>query len=413
MVLENTIKSFIKIAKPIDQQKLLQNHQSTITKLIFYTMNTLKKILLLSLTAFSALTVLAQNNPKGLDIEWQTDTSKREIPLSELTILLVPDGIPPIDKPTYWSVGKAKDFYFDHEPAVVLEINGKAKAFPLSVLNYHEIVNDHIGDTNFSVTFCPLCHSGLIFNRDLTHSGKKYRLDFGPSGILRTSNLVMWDRQTESWWQQITGKALVGELAGAELGYIPSLLISLEEFYQAYPEGVVLSNKTGHERNYTQNPYVGYDNPDKKQPRLFKGEVDSRLPAMERIIDIKVNGKYKVYPLPVIQEKEVINDEFQKQKVVVFCSSKTVSVLDKKEIEKSRKVGSVTVFDPEVDGKQLVFSRKNDYFTDSQTGSKWNIAGHCISGPLKGTQLSIIPHDYHFAFAWFAFHPESQLYSSD
>lgn len=352
----------------------------------------------------------AQINQRKVVTNWTTDKSRYIVPLDEFTVLLVPDGIPPIDQPKYWSRDMAENVFFAHEPVIVVVLNGESKAFPLSILTYHEIVNDSIGGVPVTVTYCPLCNAAIVFDRRLTHRDKDYLLDFGVSGMLRNSDLVMWDRQTQSWWQQFTGSGLVGELAGAQLEFLPSMLISLEEYFASYPEGQVLSNETGHERQYGINPYSGYDNLENTQPRLFHKKVDSRLPAMERIIDIHVHGKYKVYPLTKISERSVINDTFMDQPLVIFYTSKTVSALDNTKISDSRQVGSVTVFDPVVEGQKLKFSRRGKGFVDKQTKSVWTITGECISGAHKGKKLRPLIHGNHFAFAWFAFHPETEIY---
>lgn len=357
-----------------------------------------------------SFTLMAQQNPNNLDIQWNTDMSETLVPLEEFTILLRPDEIPPIDKPDFWNARKASEMFFKHEPVIVIEKGKEAKAYPLSIMTYHEIVNDIVGGIPVSVTYCPLCNAAIVFDRRLQYRGEEWLLDFGVSGMLRNSDLVMWDRQTESWWQQFTGKALVGELAGAQLISLPSMLISLEEFMETYPDGLILSTNTGHSARYGTNPYTGYDDPGNTQPRLYSGEVDKRLPAMERVINIHVKGKYKIYPLSAIREEGVINDTFEGEDLVIFYTSKTVSVLDENQISDSRKVGSVTVFSPVVNNKKLTFTPGGDNFIDEQTGSIWNIAGKCISGEMKGKSLPPIVHGNHFAFAWFAFHPDTEIY---
>jgi len=354
---------------------------------------------------------MAQKNPRNIETNWKTDTSKHIVPLEEFTALMKPDGIPPIDAPKFWEKEKALEAYFEHEPVITVEINGKAKAYPLSVLMYHEIVNDELGGIPISATYCPLCNAAIVFDRRLNFEGTKYLLDFGVSGMLRNSDLVMWDRQTESWWQQFTGEAMVGKLSGAELTYVSSMLISLNEFYQTYPQGQVLSTETGHSNKYGINPYANYDARENMQPFLYKGDVDSRLPAMERVIDVRVNEKYKIYPLSAIQSKGIINDSFNNQPIVVFYTAKTVSVLDNKNISESKEVGSVTVFEPLIDGKLLSFVKSDVGFVDEQTGSVWNITGNCIEGQYKGLELRPMNSGNHFAFAWFAFHPESEIYT--
>jgi hypothetical protein len=368
------------------------------------------KVLYLLLFVSIGVSATGQNNPRNLEIDWKTDLTKHEIPLDEFTALMLPDGIPPIDDPKFISIGEAKEVFFEHEPVIVVEVNGTAKAYPLSILMFHEIVNDEIEAEFLSITYCPLCNAAMVFDRRFQVDGKDIVLDFGVSGMLRNSDMVMYDRQTESWWQQFIGQALVGKLAGAQLEVFPSMIISLEKYAESYPSGKVLSTETGHDFNYGNNPYTEYDNLENKQPRLFKGEVDDRLPAMERIINIRANGKHKIYPLAAIQKEKIINDQFQDQAVVFFYDDGMTSVLDKNNIREGKKIGSVTVFNPIVDEQHLTFKLKKGKFIDKQTKSVWNIAGKCIEGSMKGKELEPIIHGNHFAFAWFAFQPECEIY---
>ncbi|HAS42011.1 MAG TPA: hypothetical protein DCS93_16140 [Microscillaceae bacterium] len=351
-------------------------------------------------------------NPDKLDKRWKTDTTIHTVPLEEFKALLPRDGIPPIDRPKFFTQKQALQNYFEHEPVIALEIEGVAKAYPLNVLTYHEIVNDKIGEVPVTATYCPLCNAAIIFDRRLTYKGKKYILDFGVSGMLRKSDMVMWDRQTQTWWQQIVGEAVVGKLAGATLTQLDAQIISLKEFFKTYPKGEVLSTDTGFEKmkkRYGKNYYKGYDS--SVQPRLFKGKVDSRLPAMERVIDIYFQGKYKIYPLKIIQKWGVINDRFKRKNLVIFHQYGTRSILDKQDIQASKNIGTTTVFDAKVNGQVLTFKKAKQGFTDQQTGSVWDITGHCIAGKHQGKKLRRLRYGNHFAFAWFAFHPDdSELY---
>lgn len=367
--------------------------------------------LILLLCSFQFQNLSAQKNPRQIKTNWKTDLSKHSAPLDEFLTLLKPDQIPPINSPSFITIEDAKKTYFGHEPVIVIEINNDAKAYPLSVLIYHEIVNDSVGGTPIIATYCPLCNAAIAFNRNLEFNGKTYLLDFGVSGMLRKSDMVMWDRQTESWWQQFTGEALVGELNGASLEFIPTLLISLGDFIKNYPNGKVLSTNNGlGDVNYHENPYVNYDNITNKTPFLFEEKVDERLPAMERIVDISFDGITRIYPLTTIKKETVINDKIKDNPLVIFYEAKTISVLDAKNIDKSKSVGAVTVFSPKVDGKKLSFFSKNRKFFDVETNSEWTIAGKCMSGLYKGKQLKTIRSGNHFAFAWFAFQPECQIY---
>lgn len=368
------------------------------------------KLLGILLVVLMSLSASAQRNMERVGQQWNTDIENRIVDLDEIVALLPRDGIPPIDDPVYWNVDQAKNTFFQHEPVMVVDIKGDARAYPLSILMWHEIVNDVVGGKPVSVTYCPLCNAAIVFDRRLEHDNEEYQLDFGTSGMLRKSDLVMWDRQTETWWQQLTGEGIVGDLAGVELTMVPSLLISFEEFTESYPDGKVLSTETGARRDYGANPYERYDDLGVEQPRLFDGEVDDRLPAMERVINITVNKDHRIYPLSKIQEEGVINDEPFGKPVVIFFQKGTVSVLDAPDISEGRDVGAVSVFDPVVNGERLTFRKTDEGFIDEQTGTRWNISGKGVEGELKGRQLSWVFHGNHFAFAWLAFHPESEIY---
>lgn len=353
-------------------------------------------------------------NPKNLDYTWNTDTSKSTVDLSEIAMVVPRNTFPKIDYPKLLSKAKGSEFFYAHEPVIAVAINGQAKAYPLNMLTMHEISNDSLGGVPILPTYCPLCNASVVYDRRLRHENKEYLLTFEVSGMLRHSDMVMADAQTESWWQQLTGEAIVGTLAGAELTVIPSLVVSVSEFFERYPEGHILSPNTGtsSEQRYGKNPYHQYDALDSKPyARYFNPEnIDHRLPAMERVVDIQIGEKHKVYPFSIIREKGVINDSFEGQNVVIFYNDKTVSVLDASEIRKSKSVGSVTLFNPQIENRVLEFKAVQEGFMDLQTQSLWDITGFCLSGKMKGKQLQILPHSNHFAFAWLQFYPDSQIY---
>ncbi len=355
-------------------------------------------------------------NMRNVKQKWETDTLNRKVELNEFRALLNRDAIPPIDDPKFWKGREATKTYFKNEPVTVVEYNGIAKAYPHALLLYHEIVNDTIGDMAFSVTYCPLCNSALVFNRNMVFKGQGYLLNFGTSGMLRKSNLVMWDRQTESWWQQLSGEGLVGKFAGAELEFLPSMILSLQEFNKTYPKGLVLSTNTGKKVNksrYGKNPYVKYDDLNNDAPRLFFEDVDPRLPAMERVVHVPAGQIDRVYSYSIIQKEHVINDQIGEEKIVLFHEPGTVSILDEKNIEEGKDLGSVTVFNRTLDGRVLDFIYENKKFRDVQTSSTWDISGKCIKGSFKDKQLKPRYYGVHFAFAWFSMYPDSELYKGD
>ena len=184
---------------------------------------------------------------------WRTDFSRYTVPLDEIVSGGPPkDGIPAIDRPRFVSVSQADDWLSPREPVVLVIKGGQAKAYPLQILIWHEIVNDIVGGAPVAVTYCPLCNTALAFDRRVDGM----LLDFGTTGRLRYSDLVMYDRQTESWWQQATGEAIVGKFAGRKLEQVNAPLVSWGTFKRSSPNGLVLSRETGFDRPYGDNPYV-------------------------------------------------------------------------------------------------------------------------------------------------------------
>ena len=377
-------------------------------------MNKIKKagaIIVVTLMFCSSHFAVAQSlgaSMKSLKIEWpKTDFDNAVVDFREIMSGGVPkDGIPAVDNPQFVSQEEASEWLSPKEPVIVLNINGKARAYPLQILIWHEIVNDTLNGKHVSVTFCPLCNASIVFDRAV--DGEV--LDFGTTGRLRKSDLVMYDRQTESWWQQITGRGLIGNYADVKLDQLPSQIVSYEAFQTAYPDSVVLSRNTGHFRSYGSNPYRGYDNID-SIPFLYSDPTDPRLPAMERIVNVSVGNRHRVYPFRVFKETPVINDKINGIPIVLFSSDDSVSVLDERSIANSKPVPSVTVFRRETLDNTLTFEQRVDGFYDLETGSRWNIFGQAVAGDASGTQLPDITNGIHFAFAWLAFYPDSEIYA--
>ncbi len=341
--------------------------------------------------------------------DWQTNFDKKTIDLAELMSGGPPkDGIPAIFIPKFETQSDAANWLDDKEPVITLEIEGEAKAYPLSILIWHEIANDKVGNVPVVVSFCPLCYSAIVYDRRVSGVTPL----FGVSGLLRMSDLVMYDNVTESFWQQFTGEAIVGDMVGSKLDFIPAQIISFKQFKDAYPSGAVLSKETGYERDYGRNPYVGYDDID-QSPFLYKEEIDNRLPPNEKVIAIKKGGLIKAYPHSITLKERVINDKIGEKHVVVFHGDGAVSALDESNISDSKVVGSTGVFNPVVNGNALTFKYEDGFFIDKETGTKWDITGNVIEGELRGTQLKRINHGDYFAFAWLAFKPETEIYSTD
>lgn len=349
---------------------------------------------------------LAQNRAPSL-AGWKTNTSIRSVELSELMSGGPPkDGIPSIDKPRFVSSASAADWLKGQEPIVSVLIEGEARAYPLQILTWHEIVNDEIAGVPITVTFCPLCYAALAFDRRI--DGKTY--SFGVSGMLRHSDMIMYDRQTETLWQQLSGEAIIGDLTGTMLTPVPAQIISFDQFRAAHPNGVVLSKETGHRRDYGRNPYAGYDNIEER-PFLYKGPFDKRVPPMEKVVTVSIGETEKAYPHRVTRKRRVIHDQVSGSEIVIFHADGAVSALDKSQISDSKMIGSTGVFLREIEGKTLTFSYDDDQFVDAETGSHWDVTGKAIEGNLKGAQLTPLAHGNFFAFAWFAFKPDAELYA--
>jgi hypothetical protein len=345
---------------------------------------------------------------------WKTDFSKHSVPLSEFQSGGPPrDGIPPIDAPRYVSQAEADAWLAPKEPVIAVAVEQSdgslvARAYPLQILLWHEIVNDTLGETPVAVTFCPLCYTAVAYDRRLEPGGTVY--DFGTTGNLRHSDLVMWDRQTESWWQQFSGDAIVGELTGAHLTFLPAQIVSWQAFKEAYPEGDVLSRETGFDRSYGTNPYPGYDDIDSR-PFLFDGTTDGRLPPMERVVGVVRGDQGVAYPFPVLQEQRLIEDQVDETPLVVLWAPGTSSAVDTRDVVAGRDIGQAGVFSRHLGERLLSFSPgPGDAFTDAETGSTWDISGLSITGDLAGERLTLIPHTVVFWFAWAAFQPEGRLW---
>jgi thiol-disulfide isomerase/thioredoxin len=351
-----------------------------------------------------------ESPPVGAESQFSTDFSKHSVPYSEILSGGPPkDGIPAIDEPQFVSVEEADGWLEPQEPVVLAQVGDDARAYPIQIFMWHEIVNDTIGGVPVTVTFCPLCNTGVAFER--TFDGQV--LDFGTTGRLRFSNLIMYDRQTETWWQQATGEGIAGEFAGRQLTFVPASMISWADFKATYPDGTVLSRETGYSRDYGRNPYTGYDDVN-RSPFLYVGpETPGTLPPMARVVTVDLNGEAVGYPYDVLQEVHVVNDTVGGVPIVVLWAPGTASALDAGSVAGGEDVGAATTFSRELDGQTLTFVFDGDRIVDEQTGTEWDVLGQAVSGPLAGSQLTPVVSINHFWFSWVAFRPETRVYSAD
>jgi thiol-disulfide isomerase/thioredoxin len=348
--------------------------------------------------------------PAGATAQFRTDFGKHSVPYSEFLSGGPPkDGIPAIDEPRYTSIEAADEWLESQEPVILVEIGTTARAYPIQILMWHEIVNDTLGGAPIAVTFCPLCNTAIAFERRIDDKVTT----FGTTGRLRFSNLVMYDRLTESWWQQATGEGLVGEYTGRQLTFLPAAIISWEAFKEAHPEADVLSRATGYSRSYGRNPYAGYDDID-RSPFLYDGpETPDQLLPMARVATVDLNGEAVAYPYTEMAQIRTVNDVVGGKPIVVLWEAGTASALDSFSVAQGRDVGTVNTFARELEGRTLTFRYDGERIVDEETGSEWTVLGRAISGPLDGKALTPVVNVNHFWFSWAAFRPETRIYRAD
>jgi hypothetical protein len=229
------------------------------------------------------------------------------------------DGIPAIDRPRFVPAAKASGtFLADEDRVIALVVNGKKKAYPLKILNWHEIVNDRIGGRHVVVTFCPLCGTGMVF--DANAAGR--RLNFGVSGLLYQSDVLLYDRQTESLWSQIKQEAVTGKLVGTRLQLLPSTQTTWGAWKKKHPNTFVLSTKTGYSRNYDRDPYEDYYA--RRDVMFSVGPLNSRYHPKEQVIGLELEGLAKAYPFSELaQAKSPFKDAVGNKVVWVAYDSKS------------------------------------------------------------------------------------------
>ena len=306
--------------------------------------------------------------------EFITDFSNSTVPIDEIfSGGPSKDGIPAIDNPQFIKIEEADKTTGDPEPVIVVRYLEETKIYPIQILIWHEIVNDNIAEMPIAVTFCPLCNTGIVFESRIDN----INLDFGITGRLRYSNLIMYDRQTETWWQQATGEGIAGKYAGRSLKFIPSLFMSWNDAVERYPKAMILSANTGWDRPYGTNPYSGYDT---GSPFLFRGETTSQtlenLNPLDRVLLVEHQNKVRYYSYKSLSKEHIINDSLNNTKIVVLWSEGTASALDVSRIEDGRDVGTANAFLSKTENLELDF-----YFDEGD----FKIFCRCIFSKYKLT----------------------------
>ena len=317
-----------------------------------------------------------------------------------------PDGIRPIDEPAIVTADEV-DFLCDQEAVIALELDGEARAYPVRIMTRHEIVNDTLGDVPVTVSYCPLCSSAVAFDRRLDDR----ILDFGTSGSLFQSALVMYDRQTESLWGHFTGEALVGTLAGDRLEAFTAQTVSWGDWVAAHPEGTVLApDSTG--STYGDNPYPGYEtNSGPLSPQFLREEIDDRLPEKDRVLGIRDGEDAIAIELSELTDERVIEVDLAGEPVVAWLRPGLASPLEAGQVAQGSDIGATGAFRPVAqDGTSLTFAATDGGFVDDQTSSIWNVLGEAVEGPLAGERLEGVEHVDTFWFAWSSYQPETAIY---
>lgn len=317
------------------------------------------------------------------------------IPLSEATddqVEALRDRIPPLEEPLY--VGpQATDLVDDDVVLGYVTGSGQAYAYPIGILNFHEIINEELDDVPLLVTYCPLCRSGVVYDRGV--DGRE--LTFGNTSALFDNDMVMYDHQTNSYWWHVAGRAVVGELSGTELAPLPSSMSTWDDWLQRHPDTRVLSSDTGFDRPYGRDPFAGYRDRVNAGQRPFPdagvSRSDDRLDDAEEVLGVVVEGIARAYPLRTLGDAAV-NDEVAGTPVVVFSSAEGPT-------------GSV--YDRRVDGDELTFVVADGRYRDEQTGTTWDLDGRALDGPLTGTRLDPVPSRSAFWFAFVAAFPDAEV----
>ena len=318
----------------------------------------------------------------------ETNGVKHIVPLDKIRGGGPPkDGIPSIDDPVFVDAKNA-EFVSDADVVIGLEINGDARAYPLFIMVWHEIVNDEVGGTPVSVTYCPLCYTNQVFERVL--DGQP--VEFGTSGKLYNSNLVMYDRLTDSYWSQALGMAITGELTGQTLDIIPFDVITWADWKELHPDSKVLTTETGHIRAYGADPYGNYYTDNRI---MFPVEhMDERMHPKEIILGFHINDISKAYKQFDLHNMVVINDNIGNTPILLT----------------SLFSGNSRAFDRNLNGETLEFEFSEGKVLDVQTGSEWDYDGIAISGPNNGESLERLPFSPGFWFEWVAFHPDTLVH---
>ncbi len=316
---------------------------------------------------------LNQEPPGSARGQFSTDFDRATVSFADIISGGPPkDGIPSIDLPRFDSVGLAETWIEPQEAVLVYSHNDETHFYPLQVLMWHEIVNDTVGGRPVAITYCPLCNTGVGFDRQLDG----LVLDFGTTGRLRFSNLIMYDRQSETWWQQASGEAIAGAWAGLRLEMVPVQIAPFGEAAQQWPEARVLNRDTGFSRSYGRNPYVGYDS--STRPFLFRGpEINGEFRLLDRAIVVEYAGEEESIAYPVLREERVYPITLGGERIYVTWHPGTASALSAETVAGGRDVGSANAYFARTTAGDSVelYVDAEGVIRDRENGESWNELG--------------------------------------
>lgn len=299
------------------------------------------------------------------------------------------DGIPSIDQPHFTQARNISDVP-DWEFVIALKYDDEIKAYPHNILNWHEIVNDRIGNFNFALTYCPLTGTAIGWKREES--------TFGVSGLLYNSNLIPYDRMSGSYWSQMLNESVRGVRSEEEIKRVSVVEVRWQNFKETYPEAQVLTRNTGFDRDYDSYPYGGYRG---SADLLFPvSHTDNRLFEKERVHGIQLSDISRVYDFSTFEEQSFVYDQLGAEEVVVFGN---------------RELGFMSSFHlTQLKDQNIQFKVVNqptlEHFVGDQFGNLWNVFGEVVEGPHLGIQLKATPSYMGFFFAWAAFNPALEIF---
>jgi uncharacterized protein DUF3179 len=364
----------------------------------------------------TSTTAAASTLPRIVDEKWgvpDVDLARSSVPveevyfdtfdggavrLSESTLQLrrrLFDVILPIDSPPYGDSSDG-DWLLPDDVVIGYISDGQAYAYPIKILNFHEIVNDVIGGIPVLISYCPLCFSAVVYDRRLDGDV----LTFSNTSALFESGLVMVDRETGSYWTQVGGEAIVGTLTGGRLTSLPSVTTTWESWTAQYPATVVLTRDVGRSpETYERDPFVGFTERVDEGRFAFPVSAagrDTRLTPATMVTAVEFDGFARAYPVDALGQAAT-NDVVGQTALVLFTTGNGATG---------------TVFSPIApDGTALTFTATGSAFTDKQTNSTWDAFGRAISGPLEGSSLDALPSRSTFWFAYIAAFPNAEVYT--